>query len=445
MIRLPNIEDAVWAARPLLKAIREFAHLRVAAADAVLWCVLISEASAIPASVSYDSGIGVPARPTLFGALVGPSGVGKSISHGVAREMCRNAPEPLPLSTGEGLVESYWGKIQREQPQPDGKTKLITVRERVRSNALFWLDEGEALFRQIERPGNVVAPTLRAYWSGGTVGQQNASDESRRLLEAGSYTGGLIVGLQPDISGQLLADTATGTAQRFVWVAATDRHIPDTVVSSLPPVVPSWTRPMLPGQPTGLLEQVMSPTAVSQPTAPEQVLMPLAGSVAAGLRRHQVALRRGDVVPDEHDTQRSAMQLKISGVLAWLDGRLSIEAEDWELAGALLGTSDEVRDQLLEHADEVRARQWTQQGVARSQVQSAAARADVMRERCRDRVVVLLAERGELTHRELSRRTAVAQRPFLPEALGILVDEKAVTVIDTGNGGRSYRVGGDRE
>ena len=439
MIRLPNIPDDVWAARPLLKAIREFAHLRVAAADAVLWCALISEASAIPASVSYDSGIGVPARPTLFGALVGPSGVGKSISHGVAREMCRHAPEPLPLSTGEGVVETYWGKVQREQPQPEGKTKLITVRERVRSNALFWLDEGEALFRQIERPGNVVAPTLRAYWSGGTVGQQNASDESRRVLEAGTYTGGLIVGLQPDISGQLLADTATGTAQRFIWVAATDRHIPDTVASSLPPVVPSWTRPTLPGQPTGLLQQAMGQ---HQPTEP--VLMPLTGSVASDLRQHQVALRRGDVVPDEHDTQRSAMQLKISGVLAWLDGRLAIEAEDWELAGALLGTSDEVRDQLLEHADEVRARQWTQQGVARSQVQSAAARADVLRERCRDRIAVLLAERGELTHRELTHRTTAAQRPFLAEALGVLVDEKAITATDTVNGGRSYRVGGDR-
>jgi energy-coupling factor transporter ATP-binding protein EcfA2 len=435
---LPNIPGDFWEARPLFHQLRAVAHSRVVGADGMFWSYATSIASSIPARVAYDSGVGTPVRPTLFVALTGPSGTGKSTVFSVARSVLPpGMPESRPPSTGEGLVESYYGQVLREQKQPDGKIKLIKVRERVSSNAMFWLDEGETYLRQSTKPDSTIGPTLRSFWSGGTVGQTNASEDRRRTLAAGTYTGGLVIGLQPDISGRLLGDTATGTAQRFIWSAVTDTGI----ATPTPPVVrPRYLPPTLPDGRTST-EQFLAPAY--EPDL-EPVLIPVAPAIATDIRWHQRALRRGEREPAEQDTQRTAQHIKIAGALCWMDGRLAeITAEDWELAGVLLAASDAVRAELLEHAETVVQRERTARGVERAQVSQAEAQAGDLRKRCHERLSGLLGKLqtpdDTVAHRDLMSAVTTAQRPFAREALASLLDGGAVVEERTPTGGLRYR------
>jgi hypothetical protein len=173
-MRLPNIPAEVFAARPLLKAVQAAAHDRCVVADSTLWTFFVIAAAFVPARVSVETGVGTPVRPTLFAVLAGDSGTGKTASVGTARALVPHipmprltrvmgasevhsvVPEPLPLSTGQGLVEAYYDRVAVEQAQPAGKPpKVVMVRRRVRSNAWFYLDEGEALFKEMEKPGSV--------------------------------------------------------------------------------------------------------------------------------------------------------------------------------------------------------------------------------------------------------------------------------------------------
>lgn len=312
-------------------------------------------------------------------------------------------------------------------------------RQQVRHNAVALVDEAEALFAQVDRPGNLVGATLRQMWSGTTAGQTNADPERNRKLAAGSYNLGLLVGMQNDIAGRLLNDTGTGMAQRFAWVAATDVHLRDDVpgwLAAAPPAPLQWTPPDLPGSP-GKLEAFMQGQDAAPP---EPVRMRLDPNIAAWLRSQQIARSRGDVAIEERDSQRTALHVKASGVLAWLDGRLSITADDWQLAGGLLDTSDRVREALLEHAEEVIARDRTEKGIERAQISAAETQATDRREEAAKHVRRVLAgvlAQG-MTRGELTRSVGVSRRPFLAEVLTDMTAAGEVREERAHSGGRRY-------
>lgn len=450
-MRLPNIPDEFWHQRAALKTIRHEAHRRGAGADAVLSSVLVLVAGNMPHRVTIDTGVAVSLRPSLYTVLAGASGTGKSTGWGVARAMLPDLPDPVPLSTGEGLVEAYYGRVPVEEPQPpvradDDKPrkppKIVYERRQVRHNAVALIDEGEALFRQLERPGNIVGATLRSMWSGAVAGQQNADPERTRTLAAGSYNLGLAVGLQPDISARLLADTGTGMAQRFMWTAATDVHLSDDVPGFLraAPISPLvWVPPALPGEPVDRIAAFMAQEA--PPTEP--VRMTLDQGISDRLFAEQVARSRGDVVVDERDSQRTAMLSKIAAVLTWLDGRLRIGVADWQLAEVLMSTSDQVRDALLEHAEEVTARERTERGIERAQVDLAKTQAETQRAKTRDRVLELLVDGlkhgGDgVARRDLTSSIGTARRPFLAEVLAEMAAKGEVREERAHSGGSRY-------
>ncbi|WP_410669144.1 hypothetical protein [Amycolatopsis sp. cmx-4-68] len=443
---LPNIPPAVYDARPLLKDVRTEAHRRATAADAVLWAFLVMAAAEVPAFVSVETGIGAPVRPTLYAVLAGASGTGKSAAWSTARALFGGRLEPFPLSTGEGVVEAFYGRVQREQPQGEGKPpKLAWVRERTRSNALFWLDEGETLFRNMEKSGNTTGTVLRAFWSGGTVGQKNATEGLDRVLDAGTYTGGLVIGLQPDISGALLADTSTGTAQRFVWASSTDVHAQEAPAPPLGFTTPVPTTPLARPWPPGVtLPGTLEQWATGETDAPEPVSMTVAPDISAELRAHRQGILTGRVEPDEHDTQRPAMRVKAAGVLAWLDGRMNVSAEDWELAAELLSASDRVRDALLEHAAATDDEQVATEGARRAQLRHAESVTEVvkLKERCGERVMALVEQSGPISASALRKRLSKPQRPFLADLLAFCTEKGIFTVTERDYNGQpgSYYV-----
>ena len=118
----------------------------------------------------------------------------------------------------------------------DDNGKPVKVKRLVRHNAYVSIDEGEALTQLGTRSGSTLLLTLRSIWSGKTIGNTNAARENRRIVPAGQYTFGVIVGLQDSKAGPLLDDVDAGTPQRFGWSYAIDSDLPDAP--------PAWPGPL---------------------------------------------------------------------------------------------------------------------------------------------------------------------------------------------------------
>lgn len=326
----PNLPEAVWE-RGALSRIREAAWCRLVSPDAVLGAVLARLSSIVPPSVRVDTGLGTASLNTMV-ALIGNSGAGKSRAHSCARELLPvplgltdyTYADALPLGTGEGMAEAYYGYEMRDTGETlkNGEAKTARMHVKVRDNASFYLDEGESLSRMMERSGATIGQVLRSAWSGEALGQANASVETRRVVPAGSYCLGLVIAYQRSTVGPLLADGGGGTPQRFLFVSA-EAEPPDEDVLHWP----------------GHLENV----GLMIPRLP--VDLPQAAKDELRAARKE-ALRPG--APDRGmDTHAGLHRAKLAALLALLDLRYAADESDWALAGLLWETSSVIRDGLV--------------------------------------------------------------------------------------------------
>lgn len=320
-----NLPADFWRARPVLAHIRAAAHARARSADAVLGVVLARIAVQVPPTLTLPATVGAPATLDVIHALIGRSGSGKSSSAEVAAELVPIHAEDIvtiPLGSGEGIVESYLAWVDEVDPDT-GKTRR--VKRQVRRGLLGTVDEGQALADMGRRSGSTLMPTLRTAWSGGTLGQANASEERHRIVAAREYRCAVIVGFQLDHATALIEDEAGGTPQRVCWFAAEDPSIPDDA--------PEWPGPIEWQMPT-------------HPVGP----MRLAAEVAAEIRGRSLAVSRGRLTLPPLDAHRDLVRLKVAGLLALLDYGLDVSVEDWELAGQVLNASDRVRSMVVDAA-----------------------------------------------------------------------------------------------
>ena len=218
-----HLPEDFWDAREVLGTIRQSAHARQRSGDAVLHAVLARVAAAVSHTIKIPPIVASEAPLCFFTVLLAPPGVGKSSAQRIADELLP-ARDEFGLGSGEGIVEALFDWVK----EPDEKGKMVNVKRQVRYNALISIDEGDALSALGGRSGSTLLSTLRTLWTGGLLGQTNASQDRRRIVPAGQYTYGVVMGLQLPKAGPLLADTDAGTPQRFCWVMATDPAIPET-------------------------------------------------------------------------------------------------------------------------------------------------------------------------------------------------------------------------
>lgn len=349
-LSVPNLPDSFWASRGSLGHVRDAAHSRGRSADLVLGAVLARVSAMVSPRLRFRTCLGDGAL-NLFVAAVGPSGTGKSTAVRLAGEL---APPPaylnaatfrdgLGLGSGEGLAEAYYGYVQQETGETyqsgerKGQAKTAQVRAKVRDNALIYVDEGQTFTAMIERAGATIGPALRSAWSGETLGQANAREETTRVVPAGSYALGLVIGYQPDTAQALLADTGPGTPQRFLWLRATDPAIPRR-----PPAHPGPLA--LP-----LTEPTANPFATPEPARPLTGDITFSDEIDRRLWDENHARATGEVEAAPFDSHRPQMHAKVAALLALLDGRTKVDEEDWRLARLVLEVSDVVRDQLVDH------------------------------------------------------------------------------------------------
>ncbi len=354
-----TLPEEFWAARPVLKHIRSAAHARMASGDVVLYTVLARLAALWTPSVRLDTGVKSPASANLFVAVAGPSGAGKSSSVSVARGLLAVPAwlregdafvDDAPLGSGEGVAEAFMGTVFKPTGElgsdglpkldKDGTVKQVKARGQVRGNAMLHADEGEVLNKMLQRTGATIGETLRRAWVGATLGQANGRDDTTRIVKEGGYSLGLLIGFQRETALPLLADAAAGTPQRFLWAWVTDPTIPEEETPS-------------PGMITGVWPPTWTPgMAVQLDPTPRPDIRPVtfAHSIRAELRALHLGLATGRESLPEMDAHMPLTLVKLSALLAALDGRRDVGDEDWALAKTMWLTSCRVRDHLLAHA-----------------------------------------------------------------------------------------------
>ncbi len=346
---LPHLPDRFWVARERLQLIRQAARYAMAGPDMVLLAVLCRLSAMVSHQLWFDLGRGRGSL-NLFGAGVGGTGLGKTIANSVAQELLlrprylsrgdecdpRSFRDGIGVGTGEGLIEAFMGVVDEETGQLHTKASKgvkvgdpVTerVRRQVRHNAYFFLDEGEALAKLMERSGSTIGPILRTAWVGGPLGQQNADSERTRFVDRFTYAVGLVIGFQPETAQALLVDGAAGTPQRFLWASGYDLDLPDCEFDEVKPFRLPIEHPN--GSPiTGTI------------TGPQWLRVEL--------RRQRRQVLRGEVVVEQLDSHATVMRCKLAALLALIDERMRINDEDWALAGMLWDTSSAIRDELTE-------------------------------------------------------------------------------------------------
>jgi hypothetical protein len=354
VVAIRRLPAQFWDTRALFKHIREAAWATQTHPDAVLAAVLCRAAGMIPHGVKFDSGRGPWGSCNLFACLLAGTGIGKSAAARTAEQLIDppaylvdypitsntvGVVEPFKdgvgIGSGEGLAEIYMGWEKVETGKLNPKTGLpitIKVRRQVRHNAYFYVDEGETINKLMkERLGATLGPALRTAWTGDTLGQANARDETTRMVKGGTYSMGILIGFQPDVAIDMLTDVGPGTPQRFLWFGAQDTEMPDDTTP--------W------------------PGKWHLPVTKEKVVIEFPAEIRDALHRHTYDKHHGTVVVDPLDSHEPLMRSKLAALLCIIDGRQTVTREDWSLAGMIWATSCSIRDGLLDF----RARKLAQQ------------------------------------------------------------------------------------
>jgi hypothetical protein len=331
------LPESFWEARPSLSHIRQAAHSRIRSADLVFHGTLARLSAYTPHNFELPALAGAAGSLNYFTIAVGPSGAGKSSGSSIADELLprRAQVEDKPLGSGEGLAENYMGTVTEE----DENGKKRQQRRQVLHNVFVYGDEGAALTEMMQRKGATLPEALRRAWTGGALGQSNATTERTRVIPAGNYRLGLLIGFQPEVAAQLMGDAIAGTPQRFTWAWASDGNIPD------PADIPDW-----PGEldvPEPAMADVISHTITRG--GYRRVQLGVAADIRAEVIADAVQRARGEVVGPALDSHAPLHLLKVAGLLALLEGRIDIDNDDWALAHVVWDTSRAVR-QVVEHA-----------------------------------------------------------------------------------------------
>lgn len=353
-----NLPPSFWESRESLRIIREVANKRIASPDAVLGAVLARVAASLPPECGPDTGVGgTTTSLNMIVGLIGEAGGGKSTAMSAAGlampDDPRLNPYAVPLGSGEGMAEAFMGTVEVEDEETF-KTKK--VRKQVRTGVLFDKDEGAELIRVMERQGSTVGDALRTAWTGGTLGQANGRTETTRIISAGTYSLGIVIGFQPVAAAGLFADREVdvGTPHRFLWLSVSDANYVDrgdVITRRLNSLTGPWSGALV------------AEERLSKFTIP--------ASVRERVRAERVAKLLGAAEVDRLDTHRTLMTIKVACLLGIMEGRTDSTEEDFALAEQVVSMSDVVRRGILREM-QIRTEEEMRKRIKRREHEAAA-------------------------------------------------------------------------
>lgn len=335
-----RLDPSFWDKTPTLQDIYAAARLRKASPDVVLHGVLTRMAALVPPCVRVYSGMQDPASLNYFSIGIAPSGGGKTTAWRVAKQLVPSQAWQIAdfpdggsaIGTGEGIVELFMGRVEEQvgmaPPKGGGKPEPVMgkVKRQTKHNALFYVDEGETIEQLLKRNGATLITVLRSSWVSEGIGQTNAEEERRRMVEAGSYSMGVMISYQPQKMANLLGDQVGGTPQRFMFAPASD-PFPQTGVMPRVNIEPI----------EGLAEHCLSFAADADP------VLELPMSAQEELVREYDDNHAAGGIQDELDTHKPLHLAKTAALLALLHQEEKVSVLHWELAQEMWAASCRMR------------------------------------------------------------------------------------------------------
>lgn len=438
--RLP---DDVWGAvtvGPLgdrLRHIKRAAQSRQRCATAVANVVLARVAAAIPHTIKLDDTVGSEQPLCMLTFITGPPGTGKGDAVSIGSDLIPVNATPLliegvndhlPPGSGQGLIDVMFDMVEEPKPSGNGTVK---VKRQVRNNAFFQLDEGEAMTSLAGQSSSIVMETIRTIWSGKTVGQFNVEIERRRVLPGGTYTYGLVGGIQPVKAATILNDDEGGTPQRFVWAPSVDPNIP--AERELWPGPLDWAPPDA---------TKLDTVSVAGPQGWLRHYLTQPPEIQADIRAHDLAVQRGELTLGLLDAHAMNMRRRVAGLLALLDDSLHVNAQHWELAKLWMAASDATRAVVITANLTAMAKLAEQKRTASARTRVAEVDAVELRhtiDQARKIAVKVHAEPERWTVAELRRALSKRGREYLDDALAHALAEHWVEIIDEEGQGAAKR------
>lgn len=402
--RLPMIGDRVWDAYGWTRSIRAQARARRVCPDAVLGAMLATYAAKVPPSVRVETGVKMALGTNLVVSLVGPSGSDKSTAFRLAQQISPGGAVPVINNPNSG--ESFAASFTHADPAFEGSQAKAPRVLKPDPRALFYVPEGAMIAGVGQRNGSTWLPHLRALAMDEALSTTNATQEINRQVPDGSYSAGLVVGFQTTTAMTVLEDTATGTAQRFLWFTALSSED-----YGLAAAMPAWVEMATPLV-TRLAERVDAHNEI------EHVLT-VVHSITTRLVAEQDhdRMHRDLAATDDHDAHRHVLVAKVAALATLADDRVLVEESDWAWAEALYACSAGVRDELLGLAEERAADDLIAAAARAGQGDRVRKGYDASVVRVAGILVARVQRDGPQTRGALNRALAGRDRHYLGDAL----------------------------
>lgn len=318
-------EDDLWSQTPVLEKIAQGARARIMSREAALAMVLGRVLADVPPNVVLPAVVGARASLNLAVALVGQSGAGKSSGFQFSAELLGLDQSDIErgIGSGEGLVNSFLGDPEKDPVTGKKEKRLVDDPRRI-----FVCDEVDQLAAIKGRNGATLGPVVRSATTGGLLGQENASEDRRRLVKANTYRAVLFLGVQPTRSGALLGEEDAGTPQRFLWANTEDAGLTEDF--------PDWPgelgyRSRWPHLMPADFDEEMEPVPVPwiEVDYPEHV--------KDEVRLNALRQRQGKVSPEKGHLMLT--RLKVAAALAFLHNADEITDQWWTISGQVIERS----------------------------------------------------------------------------------------------------------
>lgn len=389
----------IWSATPGLSQVAAAADARGVIRWGMLGALLPRVAAKIPATVRLvpDTGtVPTSAGPTpagasinLYSVLVGQSGSGKTVTMNAAATLIPGV-RTVPPGTGEGILKEFPRPFADEDGGSSAGSAVGDAAPPISNVApsgnpeslMLESDEIDIFVGEMMRQGSKTTGWYRSMWMGGEIGNTASEKERRSFVAAHSYRFGILLGAQPDAVAPLFGETGKGTPQRFMWMPAQlsiprGEYLELLQVSDVP-----WF-----GSPTMIPQRVL--------TSPVWVYPPRAATKEKEKDRWRAALSNPTASPRVADraaaiANRHAVlqKLKLSVLLAALDGLVQPQSVHWFCAGAIMEVRREMIRLLVAEGDLVKAEGARDSGAYAGVARAAA---DAARETERERNVARCA------------------------------------------------------
>ena len=428
--------ELFWSQREWLTTVHSFAKARGAAPWGTLGEVLVQVSTAKHWQIKLPPILGGEVPLNLLVALVGPSGGGKGIAQRTGRAAVKMKGCPpataLPIGSGQAIAHAYMKPAPKKKTDSgdlfDDAPRPAPVQHTW--NVIFDVPEISTLGGLIDMNGSQLNGEMCKAFFGETLGGSYVDITKNVPVPEGRYAFGMTMGVQPKKADILLQSEDGGTPQRVLWLSISNPGIPDERPDGDPEPYTWQHPPIYAGPDTPIIVDVCEP-------ARREIY-------AAHVRRVRAEID-DDIAPDL-DGHLLLTRLKVAATFGLLDGRVSVNEEDWHLAGIIMSHSLRVRT-VVENVQAKMAAEKNTAAAHATAAKNAVIEDDTAARKVRAagaRILTKLDGRPGWTKRkELRRLVGRTWWPWFDEAMDHHIAAGAVesrTVPGHGRPGAEYRM-----